>query len=226
MAKNKKSRRAMSKRGRDFFIILAIAIALLAVAIDKTALKPMRRRIVESKQRGPDGQKYHGKTFTVVNIVDGDTFDLNIADGENSTTRIRPLGVDTPETVHPKYPPMYYGPEATDYTKSLVLNKNVTIEIDTVSKSRDIYGRLLCFVRLNDGTDFGVTLLKNGYAYADLRFEHGRYDQYTDLQLKAVKQRTGLWNKVEKKQFPKWLKQKYPTILELRPEPDNSVHSN
>lgn len=208
----------MSKRSRDFFIVLAIAIAVFAVVIDKTALRPVRRRIVESRQRGPDGRKYHGKTFTVVNVVDGDTFDLNIADGEHATTRIRPLGVDTPETVHPKYPPMYYGPEATEYTRSLVLDKTVTIEIDTVSDSRDIYGRLLCFVRLDDGSDFGVTLLENGYAYADLRFEHGKYDRYIDLQLQAVKARVGLWDKVEKKQFPKWLKRKYPTILELRTE--------
>jgi micrococcal nuclease len=218
MKKPKKSRHAMSKRSRDFLFILAIAFAIMAVVIDKTALSPVRRRIVESKQRGPDGQKYHAKTFTVVNVVDGDTFDLNIADGENNTTRIRPLGVDTPETVHPKYPPMYYGAEATEYTEELVLNKKVTIEIDTISKSRDIYGRLLCFVTLDDGTDFGAKLLKEGFAYADLRFEHGKYDQYTDLQIQAVRARVGLWEKVEKKQFPKWLQRKYPKILDLRTE--------
>jgi micrococcal nuclease len=208
----------MSKRNRDFLFILAIAVVILAVVIDKTALRTVRRGIVESRQRGPDGQKYHGKTFTVVNVVDGDTFDLNIADGENTTTRIRPLGVDTPETVHPKYPPMYYGHAATEYTEKLVLDKNVTIEIDTVSRSRDIYGRLLCFVILDDGADFGATMLENGFAYADLRFEHGRFDQYARLQEQAVKQRAGLWDKVEKKQFPKWLKEKFPTILELRAE--------
>ena len=206
----------MSRRSRDFFIVLAIAAAVFAVVIDKTALRPFRRSIVESRQRGPDGQKYHGRTFTVVNIVDGDTFDLNTPDGQHKTTRIRPLGVDTPETVHPKYPPMYYGKEATEYTSFLVLDKTVTVEIDTVSDSRDVYGRLLCFVTLDDGIDFGETLIKSGYAYADLRFEHGKYDRYTQLQLQAVKARVGLWEKVEKKQFPKWLKQKYPTILELR----------
>ena len=208
----------MSKRSRDFIFILAIAFAILSVVIDKTALKPFRRSLVESKQRGPDGQKYHGKIFTVVNVVDGDTFDLDICDGENNTTRIRPLGIDTPETVHPEYPPMYYGSEATNYTEKLVLNKKVTVEIDTVSKSRDVYGRLLCFVSLDDGSDFGTEMVKNGFAYADLRFEHGRYVQYTDLQLQAVKARVGLWDKVEKKQFPKWLQRKYPKILDLRPE--------
>ena len=111
---------------------------------------------------------------------------------------------------------MYYGKEATEYTSFLVLDKTVTVEIDTVSDSRDVYGRLLCFVTLDDGNDFGETLIQNGYAYADLRFQHGRYDRYTNLQLQAVKARVGLWEKVEKKQFPKWLKQKYPTILELR----------
>ena len=208
----------MSKRCRGFIFILAVAVVIGAVFLDRGALKSVRQRLVESKQRGPDGQKYHGKTFTVVNIVDGDTFDLDIPDGEHETTRIRPLGIDTPETKHPKYPAMYYGSEATAFTEKLVLNKNVIVVIDTVSRSRDIYGRLLCFVTMDDGADFGTELIKNGFAYADLRFEHGRFDQYTKLQKRAVKDRVGLWDKVEKKQFPKWLQREYPKILELRPE--------
>ena len=111
----------MSRRSRGFIFILAVAIVILAVVIDRGDLKSVRQRLVESKQRGPDGQKYHGKTFTVVNIVDGDTFDLDIPDGEHETTRIRPLGIDTPETKHPKYPEIYYGSEATAFTEKLVL---------------------------------------------------------------------------------------------------------
>ena len=206
----------MSKRSRDFLFILAFAIIIVAVVIDKTALKPVRTRLIESKQRGPDGAKYHNKTFTVTYIVDGDTFDLDIPDGDNETTRIRPLGIDTPETKHPKYPVMYYGPEASAYTEKLLLNKKVTVEIDTVSKSRDIYGRLLCFVRLADGRDFHAVLIEKGYAYADLRFEHSRFDEYEELQIQAVINRAGLWDKVETKQFPAWLKREWPEILELR----------
>ena len=217
MSKNKTSRQAISKRSRDVFFILAIIIAAVAVVIDKTTFKPVRTEIVESKKRGPDGQKYHLKKFTVVNIVDGDTFDLNVADGDEAVTRIRPLGIDTPETKHPKYPPMYYGAEATERTTALLLNKTVTVLIDTVSKSRDPYGRLLCFIELEDGRDFGQVLINEGYAYADLRFENGRYDEYEQLQKQAVAKRTGLWKEVTKDQFPPWLKRKRPDILELRP---------
>ena len=216
MKKKRKSRQAMSKRSRDFLFILAFAIIVVAVVLDKTALKPIRVRLIESKQRGPDGAKYHGKTFTVTYIVDGDTFDLDIPDGDNETTRIRPLGIDTPETKHPKYPVMYYGPEASEFTEKLLLNKKITIEIDTVSKSRDVYGRLLCFVRLADGRDFHEVLIEEGYAYADLRFEHSRFDTYGELQKQAVRNRVGLWDEVIKEQFPAWLKRKWPEILDLR----------
>lgn len=206
----------MRKRSRDFLFILAFVIVIAAVVLDKTALKPVRTRLIESKQRGPDGTKYHAKTFTVTYIVDGDTFDIDIPDGEKEVTRIRPLGIDTPETKHPKYPPMYYGDEATAFAEKLLLNKKVTIEIDTVSKSRDIYGRLLCFIRLSDGRDFHAVMIREGFAYSDLRFEHGRYDEYVELQKQAVRNRAGLWDKVEKSQFPPWLKREYPDILQLR----------
>ena len=111
---------------------------------------------------------------------------------------------------------MYYGPEASAYTEKLLLNKKVTIEIDTVSKSRDVYGRLLCFVRLADGRDFHAVLIEKGYAYADLRFEHSRFDTYAELQKQAVRNRAGLWDEVIKEQFPAWLKRKWPEILDLR----------
>mgnify|MGYP000639802180 CR=1 FL=1 len=56
--------------------------------------------------------------FTVTNVVDGDTLDLNNGD------RIRFSGINTPETGE-----CYYQ-EAKDFLSSLVLNKNVFIEKD------------------------------------------------------------------------------------------------
>lgn len=204
----------MSRRSRDVFFIGIALIVIAAVAADNIALKPLRRHIVESKQRGPDGKKYHLKYFTVVNVVDGDTFDIDISDGDSNVTRLRPLGIDTPETKHPKIPAMYYGQQAAKKTTELLLNNRIKIVIDTESPSRDHYGRLLCFVETEDGRDFGKIMIEEGYAYADLRFEHSRYDEYEHLQQQAVESKTGLWKEVTFDQLPKWLKDTEPGILE------------
>ena len=50
---------------------------------------------------------------TVIRVVDGDTI---VLDGKE---RVRLIGVDTPETVHPSKPVEYYGKEASSFTKSL-----------------------------------------------------------------------------------------------------------
>ncbi len=51
---------------------------------------------------------------TVRRIVDGDTLIL-----ENKE-RVRLIGVDTPETKHPRKPVEYFGKEATAFTKKMV----------------------------------------------------------------------------------------------------------
>jgi micrococcal nuclease len=53
----------------------------------------------------------------VTNVVDGDTIDVLI-DGQEY--RVRYIGVDTPETVHPTRGEEPYGREASEYNKTLV----------------------------------------------------------------------------------------------------------
>ena len=83
-----------------------------------------------SRARSNDLEKYHAKTFTVVNVVDGDTIDIDAADGKYDHTRVRLWGIDTPETKNPKTGVMYFGPEAAEFTKELALGKPVTVYLD------------------------------------------------------------------------------------------------
>jgi len=59
------------------------------------------------------------KNLTCTRVVDGDT--IILSNGE----RVRLIGVDTPETKHPKKPVEYYGKEATAFTKKMVGGKVV-----------------------------------------------------------------------------------------------------
>lgn len=213
MAKKTRQVFAMSRRRRNGLFVLCIAILLTVVWLDRQYGAGLRKEIAQRAKWGVDGWKYHGKTFTVVKIVDGDTLDLAIGDGKFDNTRVRLLGMDSPETKSPKVPAMYYGAEATAFAEQLADGKEVTVIIDTVGDVRDMYDRLLAYIRLDDGRVLNEELIVNGCAYADLRFRHSQYDRYVRLQQKAMEQKAGLWKNVTTEQLPKWLQRESPDLL-------------
>lgn len=150
-----------------------------------------------------DYEKYHKKTFTVLNVVDGDTVDIAIPNGKYEHTRIRLWGVDTPETKNPKTGVMYFGPEAADFTRKSALGKQVTVFLEE-NRTRDKYDRLLAYIKLPDGRFLNEALLSEGYAYADFRFRHSFYQKYKQLETGARSQKKGLWLSVKPEQMPKW----------------------
>jgi micrococcal nuclease len=99
---------------------------------------------------------------------------------------------------------MYFGKEASDFATKLALGKQVTIYLEKEKKPRDKYHRLLAYIQLSDGTFLNEILLSEGYAYADLRFKHGLYNKYKQLESVARSQKKGLWANVTPEQMPKW----------------------
>jgi micrococcal nuclease len=97
----------------------------------------------------------------VVSVSDGDTFTVKI-DGKKE--RVRLIGVDTPETVHPTKGVQCFGPEASDFTKhNLAIGTRVRLVRDV--EARDKYKRLLAYVYLVDSNVFyNLELVRLGYA--------------------------------------------------------------
>jgi endonuclease YncB( thermonuclease family) len=183
-------------------------------ALDKTVGHKIFKQDVPVQQRKSfDIEKFNGKTFKVVKVVDGDTLDIDIADGNSPHTRIRLLGVDTPETVHPVIGPMYFGVEASDFVKHNVLNKNICVYLDSVNKTRDRYGRLLAYVQLPDKTILNEVLLEKGLAYADIRFKHQFLSRYPQIESLARSNKAGLWQHITRSQLPQWLQREKPNLL-------------
>ena len=121
----------------------------------------------------------------VVRVIDGDTVELE--NGE----RVRYLGIDTPETVHPDKPVECYGPEATERNKELVEGKTVSLLQD--GPDRDGYDRLLRYVFV-DSTFVNGDLVWGGYAYAR---SYGDvplfYQTLVQLERSARERERGLW---------------------------------
>ena len=216
MTRKKKLRYAMSLRRKNAILAAFFLLVLpLLVFVDRRNSEPVRSAVKRYFYAGPDRQKYHERKYRVAEVIDGDTVDLDIPDGKYDHTRVRLLGVDTPETKDPRQKEvMYFGPEASEYTTSLCLNKPVTVLLDTVSKERDRYGRLLAYLRLDDGRVINEELVRNGLGYADSRFDHSFFDKYAKLQKEAIRTKTGLWKEITKDKAPTWVKKEWVELMQ------------
>jgi micrococcal nuclease len=214
LAEQKKSSFAMSRLRRAAILVLCLLAAFVFIWLDNSHIRRswQARPKSEEKAKAYDFEKYHTKTFTVINVVDGDTIDIDVPDGKSEHSRIRLWGIDTPETKHPEFGVMYFGPEAADFATSLVLGKPVTVYLEE-HRTRGYYGRLLAYVKLPDDGFLNEVLLNEGFAYADLRFKHSFYNKYKQLEAAARSQKKGLWEEVSREQLPEWLQKRKPKLL-------------
>jgi micrococcal nuclease len=129
-------------------------------------------------------------TARVVKVVDGDTLEVELDTG---TERVRLLGIDTPETVHPTKPVECFGPEASSRMKELAPPGTV-LRLERDVELRDRYGRLLTYAYLPDGTFLNRSMLADGYAttlFIDPNRAHRR--ELAAAESDARSQGRGLW---------------------------------
>lgn len=132
--------------------------------------------------------------------VDGDTVYVRIENNEEQKLRL--IGVDTPETVHPEKQVEFYGKEASDFTKSNLSGKNLYLEKDVSHTDR--YDRLLRYVWLEAPTEiseseirskmFNAILILDGYGQVSTFPPDVKYSEYfVKFQDEARNNKRGLW---------------------------------
>lgn len=134
------------------------------------------------------GTSYAQNCHLCSRVVDGDTLVIEMNSGSE---KIRLIGVDTPETVHPQKPVEYYGKEASAFTQRMVENKIVRLEYDW--QQRDKYGRILAYVYLEDGTFLNAEIIKHGYGFAYTRFPFKYFNEFREYEKQARESKLGLW---------------------------------
>jgi len=119
--------------------------------------------------------------YDVVRVVDGDTIVVNI---EGEETKVRFIGVDTAESVHPdETKNSKSGKEASQWTSDLLTGQQVYLEYD-IDKTDD-YGRTLAYVYLSDGRMVQEELLKAGMAELMTIQPNSKYaDRFYDIKIK------------------------------------------
>lgn len=131
-------------------------------------------------------------TYDVVKVTDGDTIDVLI---NGKIERLRLIGIDTPETVDPRKPVQCFGVEASNKAKTVLTGKKVSLESDSTQGERDKYGRLLRYVFLEDGTNFNLMMIREGYANEyTYRVPYKYQSTFKQAQKDAEAKNKGLWD--------------------------------
>ena len=128
-------------------------------------------------------------TVPVLRVVDGDTIEIGL-EGRHEDLRL--IGIDTPETVKPGTPVQCYGPRASAFTHGLLEGQTVRVVFGV--ERRDVYGRLLGYVRLGDRM-VNAMLVRRGLARTLTIPPNDRFAPLFDrLELKAARAGRGLWD--------------------------------
>lgn len=138
-----------------------------------------------------EAREAHPALRHVARVVDGDTIILS------PSNKVRLIGVDTPETVHPKKTVECYGKEAKEFTRSAVVGQKVRLVLDdanAVRRHRDRYGRTLGYVYLANGLMLNAELIRGGFAHAYTRFPFRYLVEFRRLEDEARHRGVGLWS--------------------------------
>lgn len=130
---------------------------------------------------------------TVTTVYDGDTVRVRLAG--RADERVRLIGVDSPELDDSRENVRFMAFLAKRFAFQRLYQAEV--ELLPGPEARDSYGRLLAFVRTADGSLFNVTLVREGYATAFLKFP---FDAKLRKELKAAETEArqagrGLWGR-------------------------------
>lgn len=174
-------------------IVISVIIVAIALLLDRVGIIDVNEYLSANN----DENITHEQTFNlndasyydVVRVVDGDTF---VIDYNGKNEKVRLIGIDTPESVHPNEEKnTEFGDMVSNYSKKMLTGKNVQIEFDV--QQRDKYGRLLAYVYL-DGQMYNEVLLENGYAKLATYPPNVKYvDEFTKIQKRARENKMGMW---------------------------------
>lgn len=142
-------------------------------------------------QKAVEGVKISQNYLKVLKVVDGDTIDVEIG---GKASRVRMIGVNTPESVDPRRPVECFGKEASAKAAQLLGGKLIALESDPSQDDKDKYGRLLRYVRTDEGLFYNLEIIRLGYAHEHTyRLPYKYRKDFKAAQKSAAEKKLGLW---------------------------------
>jgi endonuclease YncB( thermonuclease family) len=195
------------KRPRPTLLALALAAAPLA-ALTQTD-EPPRSGTAQPESTQPGTTRTApvppAELFEVLRVVDGDTIHVRRAGRKE---KLRLLSVDTEEKISgrefiPSKPETIYGQETTVWARELFEGRagedgktRVGLRFPGGAERRDVYGRLLCHVILDDGRDFNLLLVRSGRSPYFNKYGNSEicHDEFVEAQTAARAAGIGVWD--------------------------------
>lgn len=137
-----------------------------------------------------DYQRILQAPVQVLRVIDGDTIETELG-------RIRYIGIDTPETVHPSKGFESFGDAAKQRNRELVEGQTIQLDYDT--DLLDQYGRFLGYVYLlnTSRTFVNLALVSEGFALSSVwppNIEHAA--TFLEAQQQARASKAGIWENI------------------------------
>ena len=182
-------------RARQWFLRYLILSLLTLPVILSTCARQKTTPAVTTPVRAsnPEVQSPVGRPqrYVVSRVIDGDTIVLHI---DNKEVKVRLIGVDTPETVHPQKPVEAYGKEASIFLSNLLKGEKVYLEYEKGTQETDKYGRLLAYLyRVPDKLFINLEIIRQGYGHAYTKYPFKYMDLFRDTERQARESAKGLW---------------------------------
>ncbi len=162
-----------------------------------------------------DAGNFGPMTIQIQTIIDGDTALLAAGGGAMTPDskpvageHVRFLGINAPEIAHAPDPAECYGDLAKADARDQFAGRIVTLSYDLKAgctppiaaaqaencNLRDVYGRLLAYLVLEDGSVVQEKLLARGDACSFRRYPHRDTAKYNQLEQTARSANVGLWS--------------------------------
>ncbi len=129
--------------------------------------------------------------YSVTRVVDGDTAVVHM---NGVDTKLRLIGLDTPEVVDPRKPVQCFGREASAKAHQILDGQTVRLEFDPSQGTLDKYGRTLAYIFLHDGTNFNEYVIAEGYGHEYTYHLPYKYQkEFKAAEAAAREAEKGLW---------------------------------
>lgn len=144
-----------------------------------------------------------GNAVKAVKIYDGDTIGAVVF---GRFEKIRLIGIDAPEMDQ-----IPWGGKSKKCIETLIADEDSTVLVEYDIERRDKYGRLLAYIRKQDGRLLNEELLIKGCAVLFTIPPNVRYaGRFRAAQKKAREQKTGLWNENGLRKRPYEYRKEHP----------------
>lgn len=184
----------MSGRGCASVVGLLVVIFVVIAGVWLFLVPMLPSGSSEVSEPGSPSLDYAApRAATIERVVDGDTVIVQL---DGTSTRVRLLNIDTPESVKPDSPVECLGPETSAFlTQLLPAGTPVTLQFDL--ELYDQYDRMLAGLVTTDGSFVNATIARAGLAESVTYSTNDRFTAEVDAAVAEARSAgVGLWSGV------------------------------